>query len=299
MKTLQNLRDIGYAILKENENTSAYPLVLMDSLLNGAQRTICAGTVNNILTGSIIEKWPLPFLYSSAFYTSTPTTFLDGDTTVWATTLDVSNASDYATSGKLYVWQNIISYSGKTWNTFTGVTGILFWFVWGTPVNQLYTLPDDFQSSVSLNYNGQYDLKAIDNRNLYKQINSIKQGGIYVYDETLYPVSPFYTIIQGQYLLPFWVNTTGDYYHLNYEKKATILVNGTDEIIIPDEFSDICAYYAIGDFLYNRGEEARGMELLRFAYSKISEMYSYYTKQNSENIYNTRITTGKDQYLNI
>jgi len=41
-KTLQNMRDIFYAILKENEDTSAYPLTLADVLINSAQNNICS-----------------------------------------------------------------------------------------------------------------------------------------------------------------------------------------------------------------------------------------------------------------
>jgi len=49
-KTLQNMRDISYAILKEDEDTSAYPLTLIDSLINGAQLSICSGNLTDLLS---------------------------------------------------------------------------------------------------------------------------------------------------------------------------------------------------------------------------------------------------------
>jgi hypothetical protein len=56
MTTLQDGRNIGYAILKETEDTSAYPLILMDSLINMAQSSICSGSVQDLLQGNTIEK---------------------------------------------------------------------------------------------------------------------------------------------------------------------------------------------------------------------------------------------------
>ena len=49
MTTLQNLRDIGYALLREEEDVNAYPLVLMDMMLNSSQNRICNGKVVNPL----------------------------------------------------------------------------------------------------------------------------------------------------------------------------------------------------------------------------------------------------------
>jgi hypothetical protein len=39
--TLQNLRDTFYDILREEQDVSAYPLSLVDLLLNAAQQKIC------------------------------------------------------------------------------------------------------------------------------------------------------------------------------------------------------------------------------------------------------------------
>jgi hypothetical protein len=54
--TLQDLRNIAYAILREEEDTSAYPLVLMDLLLNTAQQSICMGNVVNPLSKEQLKK---------------------------------------------------------------------------------------------------------------------------------------------------------------------------------------------------------------------------------------------------
>lgn len=54
--TLQDLRNIFYAILREEEDTSAYPLTLVDLLLNTAQQSICMGNVVNPLTKEQLKK---------------------------------------------------------------------------------------------------------------------------------------------------------------------------------------------------------------------------------------------------
>jgi hypothetical protein len=56
MATLQDLRDIFYAILREEEDTSAYPLVMVDMLLNTSQKKICTGRVVNPLTKEEVGK---------------------------------------------------------------------------------------------------------------------------------------------------------------------------------------------------------------------------------------------------
>jgi hypothetical protein len=54
--TLQDLRNIFYSILREEEDTSAYPLTLVDLLLNTSQQSICMGNVVNPLTKEQLKK---------------------------------------------------------------------------------------------------------------------------------------------------------------------------------------------------------------------------------------------------
>ena len=304
MKTLQDLRDLWYAILKEDSDTSAYPLVLMDSLLNQAQRSICSWSVFNLLDQRQLEKWPLPFLYTDSFYSTVQDTFLDGDTSVWATTLDVSDATNLPSFWVLWINYNIVTYTGKTSNQLTGVTWIWFAHKWWSRVSVLFSLASDFASAVRVNYNSLIDLKPVDYRNLYKQLNQYKNW-YNTYntntnqDRFDIDIVPFYTIINWTYILPFQINNTWEMLHLLYEKKATTMTASTDEATIPDEYVDVVPYLAIWEFYYNRWEADKWLELLRFAYGKINEMYTYYTNQNSEKIYWQRIGTGKDAYLNI
>lgn len=69
-KSLQDIRNIAYSILKTNENASAYPTVLMDSFINKAQNDICIGNLKNLKTLEILSKPTLGFLAKEVFYKS-------------------------------------------------------------------------------------------------------------------------------------------------------------------------------------------------------------------------------------
>jgi len=54
--TLSQLRTKAYAILREEEESSAYSYTLIDDLLNTAQLKICSGLVINPLTKEELKK---------------------------------------------------------------------------------------------------------------------------------------------------------------------------------------------------------------------------------------------------
>ena len=95
MTTLQNLRDIGYALLREEEDVNAYPLVLMDMMLKSSQNRICNGTVINPLNQQAVRKGKLSFLDTSAFYSNVNVTTLASDTTVGATSLALTDSTSF------------------------------------------------------------------------------------------------------------------------------------------------------------------------------------------------------------
>jgi hypothetical protein len=110
MTTLQELRDISYAVLREEEDVTAYPLVLLDMMLNSAQNRICNGTVVNPLNQQVIRKGKLDFLDTSAFYSNVAMTSLSVDATIGDTTLS-ADTTDYPSTGALYINGNIVTYT--------------------------------------------------------------------------------------------------------------------------------------------------------------------------------------------
>jgi hypothetical protein len=58
LKTLSDNRNIYYALLKEDQDSSAYPYVLADALFNNIQQDICSGVITDLTSGRLdqLEK---------------------------------------------------------------------------------------------------------------------------------------------------------------------------------------------------------------------------------------------------
>lgn len=301
MATLETLRTISYDILREEQDTSAYPLTFIDTLLNSAEKRICRGTVINPLNQQAVRKGKLTFLDTSEFYSNVNLTTLSSDATVWGNTLNITNTTDYPSSWAVYINGNIITYTGKNATQFTGVTGIEFVHLSGSQVSIIFALPSDFGSIINVTYGNNFKLDAKLYDDIWEDLNSIKNGGYNRNDAQGYrsqaTVKPFYTII-GNYFLIFNRNNTGDQIHLRYEKKPTVMTVSASVATIPDEDASVIAYLAIGELLYNRWEEARWAEVLNFALWQVKEMYTHYNNQSFESISGVQYKTWKSK-LNI
>jgi len=305
LKTLEDNRNMYYALLKEEANSSAYPYVLADALFNSAQQNICSWIVTDLRTQQLeqLEKWPLPFLYTDKYYSTVQDIYLDADTTVWAVTLSAPDTTNFATAWYLFINEDIIQYTWNTWTWFTWVTWIWFAHKSWARVCQLFELPTDYATTNRIIYNNQMTLKSRDYRDIYLELNNYKWYN-YISNSNVIDrfdnLSWFYTIIHWQYLLPLNCDNTGYMLHMIYEKKATALSSSTDLNTIPDEYSQVTIpILAAAKTLYVRWEEARWLELWAMALWEIKSMYSYYANQNNESLHNQRVWTGKDMIFNI
>ena len=310
-KTLQDFRNVYYAILKENEDSSAYPLALADVLINNSQRWICSWNLTDLTTWSKeqIEKWPLPFLFSDKYYTSVQDTYVaNNNLVIGGTTIECNSTIWYSSTWFLWINEDIVQYTWTTATTFTWVTGIEFAHIAGARISQLYELPTDFASSVRVIFNNQVAMSPKDYRNLYLDLNDYKWT--YWVNNTnntntsierfTDDISPFYTIINWLYFIPFQIDQSWYMIHMIYEKAPTTLTAWTDITTIPDEYSEATIpFIAASDTLYNRWEETRALSLLNFWLGKVMEMYSYYANVNNEDLNGQRTKTWKDMYLNI
>lgn len=306
MATSQETLDtLCYDIMREEQDVSAYPLTLMHSLQNYAQRSICSGGIEDPINKKQVQKWPLPFLFSDAFYSSVQDSYLSADATVGGTTLTLSNTTNFLSSGQVWIDGNIIAYTGKTSTQLTGVTGITFAHASGRRVSQLFSLPTDFASAVRVIYNGDYQLFPQDYRTLYTKKNDFKEFNRFARLTTQETepfdrdIPPFYTIVNGSYLLPVNVDASGYSIHLLYEKKPSTITSTVDATI-PEEFAEhTIPYIAVAEMFYERGEEDRAARLLNRAIGRVKTMYDYYGNMNTELPLGNRVRTAKDQYLNI
>ena len=305
-KTLWDLQTQFYNILREEQDNTAYPITFADELLNASQERICAGTVIDVRTNQAIERMALPFLAENKFYTTSLDTTITQTTSIGATTL-YATTTGYPTAGKLWINGNIVTYTGITATSFTGCSGIEYAHVAWDVICRLYDLPTDYLATDRVVYNHNYVMEPKDYRKIfldlknyktnYNAVNYLNTGNNgFIYGG----FRPFYSIIQGKYILPFQINQAGYMIRLEYLKQPTEMTQASDESSIPGiRARRTIPYLAVWEMLYNRGEEDRGMRVLWLAYSMIAEMYSYFGNINNETLNNQVISTGKDQILNI
>lgn len=312
-KTLQDLYDVAYWIIAQGQDSTAYPLSLMRSFLNKSQNDICYGNVQNLQTNERLEKQALTFLEKNAFYSSHNYTTLSAIAVVWATTLSGTTTS-LKSSG--YVWINgaIISYSGNTgtqltWIPASGDYSIPFAFIAGTQVFQLETLPTDFgqvsRAMLTLDTTRvRSKLIGIDDRDL-----ASPTPNSYLYrfffdrgysNNTGLGQEWYYSMIRGQFVLFMLPQTNSQPVSFEYQKSPTQLVNTTDVLTIPDDYSlNTIPYMAVAEMLANRMEMDEAIRLNNFGFNNIKSMYQFYGTQRQELMYNQRVRTVSDWVLNV
>lgn len=311
-KTLQDMRDIYYGILKEDQDTSAYPYVLADTFFNSLQWDICSWVVTDLTSWNLdqIEKAALPFLFEDKYYTSVQDTYVWDDTLiVWWDTITTSSTTDFLSAWFLWINEDIVKYTWKTDTSFTWVTGIDFAHEPWARISQLFEVPDDFATWIRAIYNNQITLRWRDYRDLYLRLNDYKWGywsnnivnaNNTTIDRFAQNIEPFYTIVQWKYFLPFQLDVSWNMIHFIYEKEPEQMTEVTDLTTIPDKYASVTIpILAAADTLYNRWEEDRWLKLHRFGLGKIMAMYSYYSNQNNEDLNWQRVETWKDMILNI
>lgn len=303
-KTLEDIKSTFYSILNEQEDSPDYWVSFVSELLNNAQRLICSGWVYNLRSQQKIQKWVLPFLNKNQFYTTINDTSIS--TTVSSlgdTTLAVASTVGYPTTGTLFINGDIVSYTGTTSTSFTGVSGLSFLHQAGTRISMLFSLPTDHATTIRVIYNNYAQIPYIDPRNLYSPTRSM----------TTYPTNrdylggnkneigyTIYWYDGGMYFLPFGLNQPWLPILFQYEKKPTEMVNNTDLCTIPDDFVSTIPYVAVAEMLYNRGQEDSGLAINdTLAVPRVQALYNYYNNQHSELPFNQRVTTSRDVSYNF
>lgn len=302
--TLTNLRNGVYDLLREEQNSSAYPYTLVDQMINSAQLRICNGQVINPLNKEAIKKGRLPFLNSDKFYSNIQSTALSSATTIWATTLSVADTSNYPTIGTLFVNGNIVTYTGTTSTSFIWCSWVNFAHPAWVEVAILFSLPTDYATPIQVIYNYNYKLEAREYDDIFENLNSVK-GNDYWRQINTYPsltfINPFYSILNGTYLAPFNINNTGDMIHLRYEKLPSEMTIASDIATIDNDIyaKSTIPYLCAGEVLFNRGEESRASQILNFWLWQVKEMYTFYNNKTFEKISWTQYKIWKSSNYNF
>lgn len=305
--TLQNLTDIGYDILREEEDVSAYPLAFMQQLMNTASLRIANWNLKNPFTGTSVQKGVLPFLRTQQFYATVAPVTTTVDLVLADIVITVADTTNYPTTGKLYIGWFITPYTGKTATTFTGCTAMPFPFESGTQVSIVYDLPTDYGTAVNLTYNQSTKLDPVQYDDIFERLNSYKQNGNNYGNNSYlktnwYQMKPFYALKDNQYLLVYQLNANAMPLLFRYEKMPATMVATTDECFIPNMTyaKATIPYLAIGEMLYNRWEEWRASNLINFALWQVEEMFKFYNNTSMEDPSGTQYRMAKSpRHLNI
>lgn len=303
--TYQDILNIAYWIISTAQDSNTYPEVLMRTFVNKAQNDICYGNIMNLSTQQRLEKQSLTFLEGNTVMGVRSYTVLSQDTSVWATTIYCAN--NLSDAGTIWINGNIITYTGRTTTTLTGCSWVLYPWTSGTRVNPIYSLPTDFGQLTRIFWtlttgNIRRQLKPIDSRDI---LNPTLSGYAQTYFNAsygdIYSGDWYYSLLRAQYIFPMILgSTTSIPLSIEYQKKPTQLVNTTDLLTVPDEYSlNTIPYLAVAEMMANRGEMDEAIKLNNFAFGNVQSMYQFYVSQRSELQYNQRVGSIYDWYLNI
>ena len=297
-KTLADIRTRCYSVLKVPENSSAYPSDFVDDLINRAQRDICNWSIYDPIKDVFINKPNLSFLQTNAIYTSVQDTTVATALTIWATSAVLTDSSSFSSTWAVYINWNIIPYTWNAANTLTWASNVLFAHWAWEVVNQLYSLPSNFQTADRLIYNALYELTSIDARDITKKKNS---ENFYTDNVSIPSTDPFYSFIEWTYILVSWINTSWKSLDLKYQKKATDLTTDSTIATIPDDYSlTTIPYIAVSQMLALRWEEERAMRLQKIWANFVQALYKDYSKKLVQSSYWTTVATARNKnYLNI
>lgn len=242
---------------------------------------------------------------TDSFYSNVSDTSLSAAVAVGGGTLTVTDASNFPSTGSLYIAGNIVTYTGTTATTFTGCSNVLFAFTSGQAVSIAFDVPTDYMDPISVTYQNKIRLDAKLYDDIFEDLNRYK-GNQYQRNtatspyESPYRIPPFYTIKDGSKLLIFNLSDTLDMVLFRYNKLPSVMSAASDTATIDDdEYAKvIIPLVTAGEVLYHRGEEKRAAEILNYGLGQVKEMYAFYDNQTMEEPSGKQYRAAKGQ-LNI
>lgn len=272
MATFQDIIIETYALLWEPSDwTSDYDeATRVKPRINDVLNRICKGNVRNLVNQQRIMAGELPFLKRDAFIQSVQPKAIQTAITISSTQIEL-DTTDYLTSGSILLWQDIISYTGKTATELTGVSWINISHNWWEKAYQLYPLPNN----ISL----PFTLFVLDRNGEQKEV---------WYVDYRYPTDAhfFYTILTDN----SWANflhirdDSDRRYKMVYYVNSVLLVNSWDISPIPDPYStSVIAPIVAGELLWDTEELEDAQSKLSRWYANLVEMYDYYNSMIKKN----------------
>ena len=264
MATLATIRTAVLDIVNDTASSATYDTTYLDRLINEVELEICSE-----------RKWP--FLRNKKIYVIGNTTTFSSDVATVDTTLNVGSTTNFEAAGAIWANYDVMSYTGLTSTTLTGVTGISVAQSSGDKVYPLYLVPSDYFNTPVL-------LRRVSGGDAWREVEYVDErlfdnerlGDAYTCNK--------YTIVHDesdntkQYLRLAYMNS-GDYIVFNYDKKPTTMSDDADTSTIPDPWatktiSKMVAARAM--VFYNDNEEGLGDKIEQQAQKELFKMMKYY-----------------------
>ena len=283
--TLENLRAMCYDILREEENNSAYPYSLIDTLLNWAQQAVCSWLYVNPLNKEEVRKGQLPFLNREVFYETSLTQYVAEDVDAGSTEIPM-NTQTRPEAWVCYIAWNIVEYREKDDTHLLQCTWINGKIKSWEQATIIFKIPTDFMNPINVILDDRVQITNEWYDDVFSKIRDNKWRYSYR-DNQLYwrgYDKPFYVIKDDTYLILYNVNAEWRVLRLRYECLPVPLVNPEDECVIPNDTyaMNVIPYLAVWETMYNRWEEQRGAEVINWWMTKLKEMYKFYNKTGVE-----------------
>jgi len=308
-KTFADAIDATYSVLKEEVGVSNYPLSLIIDYCNVAQNMVCDGTLTDFDNPPLACVKPfLNFLASRAMFTTVNPRPLSVAPTVGGNVLDLPDTSAYTTTGAVWIYGNIVTYTGKTATQLTGCSGILFAHDAGSPVMQAYALPTDFGTSDRLTIDGVAVVRTVDQRDIVKELygegwyrspvqSLTGMTAAFSFQKT----EPKYSILDGRWFLPFPVYMDARPLMLEYQRFPTQYATSATLLTVPDGYSlRVISTIAASEMLFQRAEMDSAQKLRVAAINATSSMYRAFAYANRETANGQRMRSAQDsRTLNV
>lgn len=281
--SLSTLTDTVLWVLRESGFSNAYPQVLLELMCNASQQDICEWRCIHPITGEETQKWALHFLNKEVFYSNVAPTTLTSDLAIWSVEIE-SDTTDYPSTWHLYLWWQVVPYTGITSTSFTWVSGVLVALDSGTQVSICFAMPTDYSSIKNVVYNNRTQIAAKLYDDIFSDMKDYKGRSDYN-DNTAqgYGIQPFYTIKDAAYFIPFQLNETGKQFKVRYEMKAPTMTASVDSIIDNEIYGQMAiAYLATAMVLFERWEEDRGSAVYNNGIKTVRKLYSSYNDTSFE-----------------
>lgn len=160
------------------------------------------------------------YMRAETGFNAVTSTDLDGAVLQNATTIDLTDASDFDSSGAIVIRNgdqfDIVEYTGKTSNQLTGVTGVNYDHSDAETVYKLYALPSDYGRL----------------RKGRKTGHGVTVAGVPYYDTPHLPSGREFTELDLDGTVYLWIENTGDVL-VEYDKKPTTLTSMSDTVDVP------------------------------------------------------------------